>query len=384
VAAALPRGVLFSYSPTTRTVVYALALPLLLAFAGASLLTFPVDVGGVAFWVAAAGFVVVDAARNPPWRRWSAEFDQGGVRFWRGGSRGAYTYGQLSAARRDERGSSRWVTMTFADPAAPQVSVPNIRNRALGVSLDEFLGRAAPAAMGPAGWPEHPEYDSLRGHLRRMVSSEETRVVMVMLLAEFAATAAISSLPYLAGEESFFSSILSQTDASLKGASYPQLFSQIFFNNFRIALFNMIPAYGGLPLVTSTYNTSRVVEAIAVSQGYSPWVVVVNLVTLPHSWLELTAYPLAVMEGFYLLALARAAPPAGRGRAPRVVKQALVSVGAVGGLLLLADAFEVGEIALGSFALVAWAPFVAVAYAGVRLRRSLAGRGDPGANPLTP
>ena len=87
----------------------------------------------------------------------------------------------------------------------------------------------------------------------------------------------------------------------VKTATPVQLVFFIFSNNARIALLEFIPAIGAIFFLVVGYNTGVVTQVITVSQNL-PSLTGVILFVFPYSFVELSAYAVAVGSGTMLVA----------------------------------------------------------------------------------
>ena len=152
----------------------------------------------------------------------------------------------------------------------------------------------------------------------------------------------------------------------LYGAGY------IYVHNLLVALAEFIPAVGLLFFLGSASVTGLVLGALNAFTGLPGILNFLSLFLLPHTWLELPAYALAVNEGMFLLLSASKAngtEPFSEElrRAARVLCIIIVE-------LAFAAFFESGEIALSQantlYPLLAWVPFAAILVLSIKVRAS--------------
>ena len=75
----------------------------------------------------------------------------------------------------------------------------------------------------------------------------------------------------------------------------------IFANNFMVVVRELIPVLGPAVFALSIYETARIVEVIAITNGDGVAAALGTLFLLPHTYLELPAYAIAVTESGYLV-----------------------------------------------------------------------------------
>jgi hypothetical protein len=75
----------------------------------------------------------------------------------------------------------------------------------------------------------------------------------------------------------------------------------IFLNNFPICLVIFIPVLGPLIAFSIMYNTGRVIAAVAIVRGVNPGALFAATFIFPHSWIEYSAYGLALSQSFWLI-----------------------------------------------------------------------------------
>lgn len=129
-----------------------------------------------------------------------------------------------------------------------------------------------------------------------------------------------------------------------------QLVAYIFTHNLSIALPEMIPIAGALLFGISVYSTGLAAQALVASQGLpAQWGVVIF--AFPYSLVELTAYAVAVVSGFALLAAWR------KGRLRRELRVFVLEGVAVTCILLVAAAMEVATVRVSvALGLALWLP----------------------------
>ncbi len=201
------------------------------------------------------------------------------------------------------------------------------------------------------------------------------RLMTALLVIEIGAIIVISNLPFFPGEFSFtenqYNSIKPIVDQSALG----QL-GGIFANNFMVVLRELIPVLGPAVFALSIYETARIVEVIAITNGDGVAAALGTLFLLPHTYLELPAYAIAVTESGYLVYAIAAGFSKGWAIFVRELRFLVVSIILIAGVLIVAAIFEVTEIQIavltqapappieGALVFVTWIPF-ALVFAGV-------------------
>ena len=129
----------------------------------------------------------------------------------------------------------------------------------------------------------------------------QRRVAIVLIFAiEAALIFIVSSAPFLPGEEQVYSQTVNGTASIVTGEDIPGQIGAIFLNNFRVATSMLAPLLGQFAFLISNYNTARAIEVIALVRGVSPALLTLDLYSLPHTWIETSAYALALTEACYL------------------------------------------------------------------------------------
>ena len=152
----------------------------------------------------------------------------------------------------------------------------------------------APAAEET--FPASQWNDALRQFAKRGLA-----LCLILFVVEVGLLFLVSSAPFFPGEQSFYTGEANSLGSLVQNSTTPQLAVEIFTNNYKIALEEMIPLFGVLLFAISLYVTARVTEAIAIQDKVSALSVVLLLFLLPHSWIELPAYAVATAAGLYLL-----------------------------------------------------------------------------------
>ncbi len=215
--------------------------------------------------------------------------------------------------------------------------------------------------------------------LRKGLAAYATRGLMLYVIlfgAEVVIFFVVSSLPFFPGEQALYTSQGNQITNEFAGAGLLVLFWGIFSNNFRIALFEMVPGLGAALFAFSLYSTARILEVYAISYHDPPFLVVFLLLLLfPHSYIELPAYAVATGEGLYLLyAIWRWAFSSGGNPVNWTIEgwQFVINLAIVVVMLAVAATFESVEIELGAaYLLITWVPFVALIALTIILNKKL-------------
>lgn len=200
------------------------------------------------------------------------------------------------------------------------------------------------------------------------------RVMTALLVIEIGAIIVISNLPFFPGEFSFtqnqYNSIKPIVDQSAMG----QL-SGIFVNNFMVVIRELLPVLGPAVFALSIYETARIVEVIAITNGDGVGAALGTLFLLPHTYLELPAYAIAVTESGYLVYAVVAGFSRGWARFVRELRFLVVTIMLIVGVLIVASIFEVTEIQIevltqapappieSALVFLTWIPF-ALVFAG--------------------
>lgn len=182
-----------------------------------------------------------------------------------------------------------------------------------------------------------------------------TRVFLLLFLLELALFIGTSLVPV--NSPRLLDSFTVERN-SLISHSFLTLTLMIFTHNFAIATVDFIPAFGVFFMVASITVTGAVVSLEAAKLGVSGGLISLQLMTLPHSWLELPAY--AVASGFSLYFLIDRRPLNSK------LKLFLALWLFTGLELFLAASVESAEIKLEKlgiiYAYVVWLPSIPILY----------------------
>jgi hypothetical protein len=100
--------------------------------------------------------------------------------------------------------------------------------------------------------------------------SRRARLAPSILLLLVLGTFVISAPLLLPGENSYFLNSWNTTWSRLNAASPLVRFVAIFSNNLKVAVLGLVPGMGPLFEAAATYNTARVIEAVALNTGSLP------------------------------------------------------------------------------------------------------------------
>lgn len=208
----------------------------------------------------------------------------------------------------------------------------------------------------------------------KIMAGRRWRLAAALLAVEIGAIIIISNLPFFPGEFSFTQGQYNSIKPIVQLSALGQLVG-IFVNNFMVVLRELIPVLGPAVFAISIYETSRIVEVIAITNGDGVAAALGTLFLLPHTYLELPAYAIAVTESGYLLYAIASGFRSGWARLVRELRFLVVSVVLIVGVLVVAAIFEVTEIQIevltqapappieGALVFLTWIPF-ALVFAG--------------------
>ncbi len=126
-------------------------------------------------------------------------------------------------------------------------------------------------------------------------------LVLVVFVVEIAFFTVVSATPLTAGQSD---SILNGTQGILTEIENEPLALKaidIFLNNAGIAVFEFIPITGWIKFYSVTLATGQVISALAASSGIPAPLLLITTFLSPHSWIELSAYAVAVAESLLLV-----------------------------------------------------------------------------------
>jgi uncharacterized membrane protein SpoIIM required for sporulation len=178
-------------------------------------------------------------------------------------------------------------------------------------------------------------------------------------------------LPFFPGEEQVYTTILNSTKSQVSGATFTEAFKAIYTNNIQVAWGGMLPVLGQLSFGLASYNTGRVIQAIAMSDHYPSSVVLVSLYLLPHTWVEESAYPIATVAGLMAITRWRSVSPSEFARRANWGSWKLAfAMGGVALILFAAGLIETAGLFLGADELLLWIPVGIAIYLMVTLTRA--------------
>jgi len=205
-------------------------------------------------------------------------------------------------------------------------------------------------------------YSSRSPRLPRALTRYSTLALTLFLLSQLILILA-AVLPFFPGEQQMYTTILNTTTSEVKGATFIEAFKAIFVNNLQVAWGGMLPVLGQLSFGLASYNTGRVIQVIAISDNYSPQVVLFTLYLLPHTWVEESAYPLATAAGLLAVTTWRSVSPGEFvHRADWGSWKLAFTMGGVALILVAACLIETAGLYLGIWELVLWIPVGAVVF----------------------
>lgn len=185
------------------------------------------------------------------------------------------------------------------------------------------------------------------------------KAVTAMFAVELAAFFLLTLLPMSASQVQVIAGQGNNLVNSVHHAPFVLKIAEIFTNNFRIASIEFIPVVGWFLYGYSTFSTAQVIEAFAIQAGLPGPYVMLSLLLLPHSWLELPAYAIAVTQSAFLVRSIF------KGSFKLEFYRTLLVWGFVGLELLIAAVFESTEIQLQQpnpvLPFVTWIPFFVLA-----------------------
>jgi hypothetical protein len=152
--------------------------------------------------------------------------------------------------------------------------------------------------------------------------------------------------------------------SGVQSAGPAQLVVFIFSHNLVIALLEMIPLLGALVLMISIYSTGLAAQVIALTHGY-PGQLGAALLLYPYSFLELSAYALAVGAGLMLILSWR------KGEFARELRVFVLEMLFIGAVLIIAAAMETVTRFFPTIGLALWMPTVVALAVVTILRRGI-------------
>ena len=228
---------------------------------------------------------------------------------------------------------------------------------------------------------ERREQGPLRRLLDRELFTEFLRKRIAVLALVFAIEAAlfflVANVPFLPGEQARYSQSINATRNAVSGLPIPNQIGTIFWNNEQIAVQDLSPLQGPIYFLLTSYNTARGIEVLALMAGATSNSVLLQLYSLPHTWIETSAYALGITEAVYIIGtvLRRKTPDFDWDRLERELRYVPPVMVMVVALLTVAAVFEVLEAHTGGNAeFLFWVPTVLLAILAARavMRRPVA------------
>ena len=163
-----------------------------------------------------------------------------------------------------------------------------------------YYGVREPSSEPDSGSSARVGVESQQRGVARELITNPAKLVPLILALLVLGTFVIVAVPFLPGEDSYYLGTWNQVSSQLSGQPPLTDFAAIFSNNLRGALLDFVPGMGPFFEAGATYNTARTMAAAALNHEISPFYYASRVFSFPHSWLELTAYALAVYESLRL------------------------------------------------------------------------------------
>lgn len=177
-----------------------------------------------------------------------------------------------------------------------------------------------------------------------------------------------ATLPFFSGEQQTYTTVLNDTRSRIAGTTLIGEFQTIFLNNLQVAWGGALPFLGTLTYGIASYNTGRVVQAIAISDQIPSSLVLVELYLFPHTWVEESAYPIATAAGLLAFTKWRSVSPGEFvRRLNRGSTKLALALGGAALILVVAGVLEVIGTYLRYGVLLLWLPLALLFYAGIRI-----------------
>ncbi|MDE1857853.1 MAG: stage II sporulation protein M [Thaumarchaeota archaeon] len=214
---------------------------------------------------------------------------------------------------------------------------------------------------------EAPEATPSPSAAAEILSRRRIAFVLLVLLIEVAIYLAGLFTPMSDAARQQLANQTSTQFGNFQSGSPAGLTAFIFTHNLAIALFEMVPVAGALLFGFSVYGTGLAAQALVAYQGLpAQWGAVIF--AFPYSLVELTAYALAVVSGFSLVAAWR------KRRLRREAKVFLLEGIAIAGILLVAAAMEAATVRISPvLGLALWLPTGLVVAGGILFARRMPG-----------
>lgn len=209
-----------------------------------------------------------------------------------------------------------------------------------------------------AGW-------GLRTAASDLFSRERLLVFGIVLSVEVAMFTAAAATPLSSSQLQDLGRQAQNLRNMTQNQSFTSLFILLFTHNSQIALAETIPVFGAIFFQFSIFVTGQIAAALALSNGIPQLGVVVFLLSFPYTYVEFSAYALAVTSGMFLIV------GLAMGRIRSEAKVFLLELGGIVLLLSTAAAMETATTLSAAFGWALWVPMaLALAWGRRRLRRS--------------
>jgi uncharacterized membrane protein SpoIIM required for sporulation len=188
-------------------------------------------------------------------------------------------------------------------------------------------------------------------------------LVILMFVISQAILILAAILPFFPGEEQVYTTILNNTRSEVAGTSLFDEFRAIFLNNIQVAWGGGVPFLGTLSFGLASYNTGRVIQAIALGDQIPSTWVLASLYILPHTWVEEASYPITTVAGILAVTRWRSVAPDEFGqRLNRGSTKFALALGGAALILMIAGFLEVLVSYIGYGAVALWVPLGAGYY----------------------
>lgn len=234
----------------------------------------------------------------------------------------------------------------------------------------EPLSESSPVSLGRHLLPRPPaagrrDLTSLLDTFKVIIGKRWPLIALLFAL-ELAMIVLVSTSSIHPSEMTVYEKQYNSTSAVLNQTATAQTAS-IFRNNFRVAMFELVPLLGLAIFGLSLYETARIVQVIGIVHGQGVGIALGTLFILPSTWLELPAYAIAASESFYLVYAIGQSFRRGWRRTVKEMRYAIANVIMIALVLLVAAVFEVTEIQLERgppqtqvYVFATWLPFMLV------------------------
>lgn len=205
--------------------------------------------------------------------------------------------------------------------------------------------------------------------LPRSLTRFSTLVLLLFIIGQTIMILAATT-PFFPGEEQLYTTMYNNTQNQIATTTFLGEFQVIYLNNIQVALGGALPFLGTLTYSLASYNTGRVIQAIAIADQTPPAAVLITLYILPHTWVEESAYPIATIAGILAFTKWRSVPPGEFSRKLNWGSTKLVmALGGAVALLAVAGLVETLTNYVGFDILAFWLVFAVLLYTVVRSRR---------------